>query len=61
MVPRVPFPDPPAGTNRSVWTHIVLADGIELRVREGRAAPTPAQLVRLEAAIRDILGSEEIQ
>ena len=57
VVPRVPIPEP-AGTNRAVWTHIVLADGLELHVREGRSAPTPAQLVRLEEAIREILGDE---
>lgn len=55
VVPTVPIPEP-AGTNRSVWTHIVLADGVVLQVREGRLAPTPAQLVRLEEAIREILG-----
>jgi hypothetical protein len=55
-VPVVP-PPRPAPPGRSVWTRLVLADGVELHVREGLGLPAPAQLAWLEEAVRQIFGT----
>jgi DNA-binding transcriptional MerR regulator len=56
--PPPPQPPIPVEPRRTVWTRIVLADGVELHVRSHPDALDPVRLARLAEAVHQILGPQ---